>query len=106
MVSKKDNSTKTAFFLNLAFTVLELVGGIISGSIAILADSLHDFADSISLGLGWYFEEKSKKGSTDKYTYGYARFSLLGAMINALTLLLGSVYIVYASVNNYQPRDA
>lgn len=99
MAKKKDNSTRTAFFLNLAFTVLELTGGIISGSIAILADSLHDFADSISLGAGWYFEEKSKKGSTDKYTYGYARFSLLGAMINALTLLLGSVYIIYASVD-------
>jgi cobalt-zinc-cadmium efflux system protein len=95
----KDNSTRTAFFLNLAFTILEFTGGLISGSIAILADSLHDFADSISLGAGWYFEEKSKKGSNDKYNYGYARFSLLGAVINALTLLLGSVYIIYASVD-------
>ena len=98
-MEKKDNSTRTAFFLNLAFTVLELIGGIISGSIAILADSLHDFADSLSLGAGWYFEKKSKKGPTDKYSYGYARFSLLGAMINAITLLLGSIYIVYESIN-------
>ncbi len=79
-MEKKDNSTRTAFFLNLAFTVLELIGGILSGSIAILADSLHDFADSLSLGAGGYFEKKSKKGPTDKYSYGYARFSLLGAM--------------------------
>lgn len=98
-MEEKDNSTRTAFFLNLAFTVLELIGGIISGSIAILADSLHDFADSLSLGAGWYFERKSKKGPTDKYSYGYARFSLLGAMINAITLLLGSIYIVYESIN-------
>ena len=98
-MAKKDNSIRTAFFLNLAFTVLEVTGGLISGSIAILADSLHDFADSLSLGAGWYFEEKSKKGSTDKYSYGYARFSLLGAMINAVTLLLGSIYIVYASID-------
>lgn len=96
---EKDNSIRTAFFLNLTFTVLEVIGGIISGSIAILADSLHDFADSLSLGAGWYFENKSKKGSNDKYSYGYARFSLLGAMINAVTLLLGSIYIVYASVD-------
>lgn len=95
---KKDNQTRTAFFLNLTFTVIELVGGIISGSIAILADSLHDFADSLSLGAGWYFEEKAKKGKTDTYTYGYARFSLLGAVINAITLLLGSIFIVYKSV--------
>jgi cobalt-zinc-cadmium efflux system protein len=96
---EKDNSIRTAFFLNLAFTVLEVIGGFISGSIAILADSLHDFADSLSLGAGWYFENKSKKGSSDKYSYGYARFSLLGAIINAITLLLGSVYIIYESIN-------
>ena len=99
MTEKKDNSLRTAFFLNLTFTVLEVIGGLISGSIAILADSLHDFADSLSLGAGWYFENKSKKGSNDKYSYGYARFSLLGAMINAVTLLLGSIYIVYASID-------
>ena len=96
---EKGSNTRTAFFLNLAFTILELVGGIISGSIAILADSLHDFADSLSLGAGWYFQEKSKKGSNEKYSYGYARFSLLGAMINAVTLFLGSIYIIYESVN-------
>jgi len=45
---EKDNSIRTAFFLNLIFTVLEIIGGLISGSIAILADSLHDFADSLS----------------------------------------------------------
>lgn len=50
------------------------------------------------MGVGWYFENKSKKGSTEKYSYGYARFSLLGAMINAVALLLGSVYIIYESV--------
>ncbi|SDM73751.1 cobalt-zinc-cadmium efflux system protein [Catalinimonas alkaloidigena] len=98
MKEKKDHATRTAFFLNLAFTVLELAGGILSGSIAILADSLHDLADSFSLGAGWYFEEKSKQGSNDRYSYGYARFSLLGAMINAVTLLLGSIYIVYESI--------
>ena len=101
MSNKKDNSIRTAFFLNLAFTVLELAGGIISGSIAILADSLHDFADSLSLGAGWYFE--------NKYSYGYARFSLLGAMINAMTLLLGSIYIFYVSIDrilNPQMPDA
>ncbi|HET8753242.1 MAG TPA: cation diffusion facilitator family transporter, partial [Salinimicrobium sp.] len=99
MPKKKDNSTRTAFFLNLTFTVLELIGGFLSGSIAIIAESLHDFADTLSIGAGWYFEEKSKKGSSDTYSFGYARFSLLGAMINAITLLLGSIYIIYESIN-------
>ncbi len=98
-MKKNDNSIRDAFLINVAFTILELIGGILSGSIAILADSLHDFADSLSLGAGWYLENKSKKSSTQKYSYGYARFSLLGAMINAITLLLGSIYIIYESVN-------
>jgi cobalt-zinc-cadmium efflux system protein len=99
MATEKDNRTRTAFFLNLTFTVLEVAGGFISGSIAILADSLHDFADSLSLAVGWYFEKKSGKGATDKYSYGYGRFSLLGAVINAIALLLGSIYIIYESIN-------
>ena len=95
----KSNSTKVAFLLNLSFTILELVGGLISGSIAIIADSLHDFADSLALGLGWYFERKSeKKESNDRYTYGYKRFSMLSALINALVLILGAVYIFYESI--------
>ncbi|GAA4429333.1 cation diffusion facilitator family transporter [Pontibacter saemangeumensis] len=95
----KSNSTKVAFFLNLSFTVLELIGGLLSGSIAIIADSLHDFADSLSLGLGWYFERKAEKEkSNERYTYGYQRFSLLSAFINALVLMLGAVYIFYESI--------
>ncbi|TPE46197.1 cation diffusion facilitator family transporter [Pontibacter mangrovi] len=95
---KKSKSVRTAFLLNLSFTILELVGGLISGSIAILADSLHDFADSLALGLGWYFERKSEKEeSNDKYTYGYKRFSMLSALINALVLMLGAIYIFYES---------
>ena len=95
----KSNSTKVAFLLNLSFTILELVGGLLSGSIAIIADSLHDFADSLALGLGWYFERKSeKKKSNDRYTYGYKRFSMLSALINALVLILGAVYIFYESI--------
>ncbi|WP_276496209.1 cation diffusion facilitator family transporter [Pontibacter litorisediminis] len=96
---KKSKSIRTAFLLNLSFTILELVGGLISGSIAIIADSLHDFADSLSLGLGWYFERKSEKEeSNDRYTYGYKRFSMLSALINALVLMLGAIYIFYESI--------
>lgn len=98
MAKRKSRSIKIAFFLNLAFTVLELVGGLISGSIAIIADALHDFADSLALGLGWYFERKSEnEESNERYTYGYKRFSMLSALINALVLMLGAIFIFYES---------
>jgi len=61
---------------------------------AILSDAVHDLGDSISLGLSWYFQKVSKKPSTRVFTYGYKRFSLLGAVINSGVLLVGSVLIV------------
>jgi cobalt-zinc-cadmium efflux system protein len=88
----------TAFFLNLAFTVIELVGGMLTNSIAIMSDAVHDFGDSLSLGLAWYFQRLSGRQSTKRYTYGYKRFSLLGAIINSAVLLAGSVFIVARAI--------
>ena len=85
---------KTAFFLNFSFTIVEIVGGLLTNSMAILSDAVHDLGDSISLGLSWYFQKVSKKPSTREYTYGFKRFSLLGAIINSGVLLVGSVLIV------------
>lgn len=87
-----------AFVLNLLFTIVELIGGVLTNSIAIISDAVHDFGDSLSLGLGWYLEKLSKKGSTKKYTYGYKRFSLLGAIVNCVVLLVGSVYIISEAI--------
>ena len=87
-----------AFFLNLAFTILEVIGGLLTNSVAILSDALHDLGDSISLGLSWYLDRKSKQGRTEQYSFGYHRFSLLGALINSLVLIGGSVYIIYEAV--------
>lgn len=90
---------KVAFFLNLSFTVIEVIGGILTGSLAILSDALHDFGDSLSIGLSWYFQHLSdNRDSNKKFTYGYKRFSLLGAIINSAILLVGSVIIVSEAV--------
>ncbi len=85
---------RTVFFLNFGFTLFEIVGGILTNSIAIISDALHDFGDSISIGLAWYLEKYSHKKSDSKYTYGYGRFSLLGALINAMVLIIGSTFVL------------
>jgi cobalt-zinc-cadmium efflux system protein len=96
-----------AFFLNTAFAVIELVGGLFTNSMAILSDALHDFGDSLSLGTAWYFQRKSRKARNSTYTYGYKRFSLLGAFINAVVLLTGSIFIIRESVARlFQPQQA
>ena len=89
---------KVAFFLNLTFTILEFIGGIYVNSIAIISDAVHDLGDSLSLGTSWYLDSKSKKNANSKYSYGYRRFSLLGALINSVVLIAGSVYVIYEAV--------
>jgi cobalt-zinc-cadmium efflux system protein len=100
---------KAAFFLNLAFTVLEIIGGFYVNSVSILSDALHDMGDSLSLGLSWYLHNKSKQGADAKFTFGYSRFSLLGALINSVILMVGSCFVIYEAINRFihpEPADA
>ncbi len=87
-----------AFWLNTAFAIIELVGGYLTNSVAIMSDALHDFGDSFSLGISWYFQRVSKKKRDEKYSYGYKRFSLLGAFVNSIVLTVGSVIIIEESI--------
>ncbi|MDD4968617.1 MAG: cation diffusion facilitator family transporter [Paludibacter sp.] len=89
---------KTAFFLNLFFTLLEITGGFFTNSMAILSDAVHDLGDCLSLGLAWYFQKVSRKGSDSFYSYGYKRFSLLGAIINSIVLTVGSIFILTEAI--------
>ncbi|HAF61656.1 MAG TPA: cation transporter [Anaerolineaceae bacterium] len=93
---------RLAFFLNLLFSIAEFIGGMYINSVAVLADALHDLGDSISLGLSWYFEKISQKDRNGKYSYGFRRFSLLGAVINAIILVAGSILIVKEAIERLQ----
>jgi cobalt-zinc-cadmium efflux system protein len=93
-----EKNIKAAFFLNLFFTLIEIVGGFFTNSIAILSDAIHDLGDCLSLGLAWYFQKVAKKGSDTSYSYGYKRFSLLGAVINSIVLVTGSVLILTVAI--------
>jgi cobalt-zinc-cadmium efflux system protein len=74
------------------------VGGVLTGSLAIISDAIHDLGDSISLGLSWYFQRLSRRGSSPTFTYGYRRFSLVGAIINGLILLVGSTLVISRAI--------
>lgn len=93
-----NENLKIAFFLNLSFTVVEIIGGIMTNSMAIFSDALHDLGDTLGIGLSIYFEKISEKGSDKHYSYGYRRFSVISALINSMILLLGSAFIVYESI--------
>jgi cobalt-zinc-cadmium efflux system protein len=92
------SNIRTAFFLNLGFAILEIAGGLYTNSLAILSDAVHDFGDSLSLGMAWYLERVSENDADRRYSYGYRRFSLLGALLNALILSAGSVFMISQAV--------
>lgn len=86
-----------AFFLNLAFNIVVIIGGIYTNSVAILADALHDISDTLAIFLAWLLEKLSLKKPTENYTYGYKRFSIFGALITSVIVICGSTIVIYES---------
>ena len=96
---KIEKNILIAFVLNLGFSIFEFVGGILTNSISILSDSIHDIGDSLSIGMSYFLERKSKKKPNLKYTFGYVRYSVIGSLITTIVLLLGSIFVVYNAIN-------
>jgi cobalt-zinc-cadmium efflux system protein len=88
-----------AFLLNLCFSIFEFVGGIYTGSVSIMSDSIHDFGDAISIGFSYFMEKISEKKPDNKYTYGYSRYSILGGLVTTIILLVGSILIIANAIN-------
>ncbi|MEK6477924.1 cation diffusion facilitator family transporter [Catalinimonas sp. 4WD22] len=92
------SNLKVAFFLNLSFTIIEFIGGWFTNSMAILSDAIHDLGDTFAIGSSLFLENYSQKGRSNKYSFGYKRFSPLSALINSVILLAGSVIIIVEAV--------
>lgn len=95
---KTEKNILIAFLLNAGFSIFEFVCGIITGSIAITSDAVHDLGDALSIGIAYGLERKSKKGPDAKHTYGYARYSLVGSIITTVILLVGSSFVIYEAI--------
>ena len=91
---KTEKNILIAFVLNISFSIFEFFGGILTNSVAILSDSLHDLGDAASIGISYFMERKSKKKADNKYTYGYIRYSVLGGVITTSILLVGSILVI------------
>lgn len=92
---------RMAFLLNLCFTLLELFGGLWTNSVAIISNAVHDLGDSLALGMAWYLAGFAEKESDRRYSYGYRRFSLLGALTTALVLTVGSLLVLSEAVPRF-----
>jgi len=95
---KTEKNILIAFILNLSFSIFEFIGGIITNSVAITSDSIHDVGDALSIGISYFLERKSKKKPDDEYTFGYVRYSVIGSAITTIILLAGSILVIYNAI--------
>ncbi|MDP4917615.1 MAG: cation diffusion facilitator family transporter [Haliea sp.] len=86
------------FFLNLSFTIIEFIGGILTNSTAIMADAVHDLGDSLSIGSAWVLNRLGRRSANSEFTYGYRRLSLFGAFLNSVVLIAGSLWVLSEAI--------
>lgn len=98
---EREKRVRFAAFLNVAFTLLELVGGLWTNSLAILSDALHDFGDSLALFVSWLFEREAKRLPDINRTFGYQRLSLFSALFSASILVGGSIVIILQALPRF-----
>lgn len=96
---KTKHAVWIAFFLNLSYAIVEFIAGGIFGSSAVLADSVHDLGDAIAIGVSAFLESISNREEDSRYTLGYKRFSLLGALVTAVILMTGSGMVILENVS-------
>lgn len=95
-----------SIFLNIAITVAQVVGGLISGSLSLLSDALHNFSDVLSLIISYIANKLTKKKASIKKTFGYKRAEILAAFINATTLIVIAVLLIVEAIERFQNPQA
>lgn len=96
--NNKEKNILVAASLNFSFVIVEIIAWVLTNSVAILSDALHDFGDSIALFSAYFAEKSARKPKDSKRTFGYARISIFSALFSALVLGLGSLYILFEAV--------
>lgn len=87
--------------LNIVITVAQVIGGILSGSLALLSDALHNFSDVLSLVFSYVAHKLSRKKASVNQTFGYKRAELIAAFVNAMTLIIVALFLVYGAIERF-----
>lgn len=95
---KSSQKMMIAFLLNLSFAIIEVVFGLVFNSSAVLADAVHDTGDALAIGLSALLEKISNKKEDRHYTLGYKRYSLLGAILTSIILIIGSILVLWENI--------
>jgi len=87
--------------LNIAITLSQIIGGVISGSLALISDSIHNFSDVVSLLLSFFAHKLSRKKASIQQTFGFKRAEIIAAFINASTLIILAFYLIYEAIHKF-----
>ena len=87
-----------AFAVNLLLTLAQVVGGLVSGSLSLIADALHNFSDAAALLIAWVARRIGRRPPDRLRTFGYQRAEVIAALINLTTLVLIGLYLIYAAL--------
>jgi cobalt-zinc-cadmium efflux system protein len=90
-----------SILLNVAITVSQVVGGILSGSLALLSDALHNFSDVLSLVFSYAAHKLSHRKATSAHTFGYKRAEILAAFVNAMTLIIVAIFLIVEAIERF-----
>ncbi len=91
-----------AIIINIILTIAQVIGGLLSGSLSLLADALHNFSDAGALIVAYIAEKISGLPSNDEMTFGYGRAQILGALINSVTLVIVGIYLLFEAYERFQ----
>lgn len=98
----KDRNLMISILLNIAITAAQVVGGLVSGSLALLSDALHNFSDVLSLIVSYIASKLSKQKASIHRTFGYKRAEILAAFINASTLVIVAVLLIIEAISRFR----
>ncbi|MCP5075485.1 MAG: cation transporter [Rhodobacteraceae bacterium] len=103
---KGDKRVAFAIVINLGLTLAQVVGGVLSGSLALIADALHNFSDAIALIIAFFARKIARRPANSNMTFGYGRAELVAALINYTTLIMVGLYLIFeASLRFIEPQN-
>jgi cobalt-zinc-cadmium efflux system protein len=97
----KSSNLILSILLNLVITIAQIIGGIVSGSLALISDALHNFSDVISLVFSFVANKLSRKKASIDHTFGYKRAELVAAFVNASTLVIVAFILIYGAIERF-----
>jgi cobalt-zinc-cadmium efflux system protein len=96
-----DGKLSLAVFINILLTIVQIIAGLVSGSLSLIADALHNLSDAGAIVIAIVARKIARKPASSRMTYGFKRAEILGALINSTTLIIVGIYLIYEAISKY-----